>query len=254
MLIDTLITGAALTATGITGYGVLNRKSSILAPSIWCGPTDRPTIALTFDDGPSESTADILAILQRHQIHATFFQCGANVRRLPQMAQEVMAAGHELGNHTDSHPRLCFKTQGFIYREMHSAQVTIEQMTGARPRLFRAPFGLRWYGLRRAQQRLGLTGVMWTAIGYDWSRSHQQVVEVLRDQATCGAIICLHDGRELQKTPDITATVRALAILIPIWLDRGLRFETVTRMLTNSGHASNGELQANGECDRPLSQ
>jgi peptidoglycan-N-acetylglucosamine deacetylase len=245
MLIDTLITGAALTATGITGYGVLNRKSSMLAPSVWSGPTDRPTIALTFDDGPSESTADILAILQQHQIPATFFQCGANVRRLPQMAQEVVAAGHELGNHTYSHPRLCFKTPGFIYREMHSAQVTIEQITGARPRFFRAPFGLRWYGLRGAQQRLGLTGVMWTAIGYDWSRSHEQVIEILRDQATCGAIICLHDGRELQTKPDITATIRALATLITIWLDRGFRFETVSHMLSNSGYAQGSEPHTN---------
>jgi peptidoglycan-N-acetylglucosamine deacetylase len=245
MVIGATITGAALTATGITGYGVLNRKSTLLAPSIWIGPTDRPTMALTFDDGPSESTADILEVLEQHRIPATFFQCGANVRRLPQIAQEVAAAGHELGNHTDSHPRLCFKSPGFIYRELHSAQVTIEQLTGVRSTLFRAPFGLRWYGLRRAQRSLGLSGVMWTAIGYDWARSHEQVIEILRDQATCGAIICLHDGRELQIKPDITSTTRALAALIPIWSDQGFRFESVSRMLSDSRKTSAVTHQAN---------
>src|SRR6266404_616255 len=124
---------ATMAVTGLTGRGVFNRKSTLLAPSIWRGPTDRPAIALTFDDGPSESTADILELLQRHRITATFFQCGANVRRLPQVAREVCAAGHEVGNHTDTHPRLPFKSPGFIYRELARAQETIEQVTGKRP-------------------------------------------------------------------------------------------------------------------------
>jgi peptidoglycan/xylan/chitin deacetylase (PgdA/CDA1 family) len=226
-----IATGAAMAATAITGYGVFNRKSTLLAPSIWRGPADRPAIALTFDDGPSESTAEVLDLLQRHRITATFFQCGENVRRLPQVAREVCAAGHEVGNHTDTHPRLPFKSPGFIHRELARAQQTIEQATGLRPSLFRAPFGLRWYGLRRAQQRLGLTGVMWTAIGFDWSRPAEFVTQILLEQAVNGAIFCLHDGRRTRPRPDISVTVRALAEILPRLKDRGFHFESVQGMM-----------------------
>jgi peptidoglycan/xylan/chitin deacetylase (PgdA/CDA1 family) len=236
-MLGTIIAGAAITATGLTWRGVLDRKSTLLAPSIWRGPTDRPAIALTFDDGPSESTPEVLAILQQHGITATFFQCGANVLRLPHVAREVYAAGHELGNHTHTHPRLCFKSQGFIYGELARAQEAIEKTTGVRPVVFRAPFGLRWYGLRRVQQRLGLTGVMWTAIGYDWSRPAEQVVELFLSQAANGAIFCLHDGRRTRSKPDISSTVQALATLVPMLLDRGFYFESLAGMMRRSNAA-----------------
>jgi peptidoglycan/xylan/chitin deacetylase (PgdA/CDA1 family) len=230
-MIGSLLTTVVLTAAGLTGYGTLGRKSTLLAPSIWRGPTDRRSIALTFDDGPSESTVEILTILQRYRISATFFQCGANVRRLPQVAREVCAAGHEVGNHTDTHPRLCFKSRRFIYGELVRAQETIAETTNVRPTLFRAPYGIRWYGLRRAQRLLGLTGVMWTAVGFDWARPAEQVIRILQPQATNGAIFCLHDGRETRINPDISATSKSLAALIPMLLDQGFHFESAGNML-----------------------
>ncbi len=153
------------------------------------------------------------------------------MRRLPQVAREVCATGHELGNHTDTHPRLCFESPGFIYRELARTQDAIEKVTSVRPTLFRAPSGLRWYGLRPAQRRLGLTGVMWTAIGYDWSRPAEQVIQIFLDQATSGAIFCLHDGRRTRTNPDISATVKAPAAFVPMLLDRGFHFESVGRMM-----------------------
>lgn len=232
-MIGTILTAVAATAAGLTARGTLGRKSTLLAPSIWRGPADQRSLALTFDDGPSESTADILTILQRYRISATFFQCGANVRRLPQVAREVCAAGHEVGNHTDTHPRLCFKSPRFIYSELVRAQETIAEATNVHPTLFRAPYGLRWYGLRGAQRLLGLTGIMWTAIGFDWSRPAEQVIGILQPQATNGAIFCLHDGRETRINPDISATSKALAVLIPMLLDQGFQFESAGTMLSN---------------------
>jgi peptidoglycan-N-acetylglucosamine deacetylase len=231
LMMGTILSGVATAAIGVTAYGVFNTKANLLAPSIWRGPTDRPAIALTFDDGPSESTEAILTILQRQRISATFFQCGENVRRLPQVAQEVRAAGHTLGNHTQTHPRLCFKSSSFIYSELARAQETIEQATNMRPRLFRAPFGLRWYGLGRAQRRLGLTGVMWTAIGYDWSEPAARVIQFVLEQVTSGAIVCLHDGRRTRTRPDISSTVSALAALVPMLIDRGFYFESLDSMM-----------------------
>jgi peptidoglycan/xylan/chitin deacetylase (PgdA/CDA1 family) len=243
-MIEVIIGGgavlAATAATAVTAYGMIIPKSTLLAPSIWRGPEDRAAIALTFDDGPSESTASILEILQRYRITATFFQCGVNVERLPQVAREVKAAGHELGNHTDTHPHLCFKSPGFIYGELARAQEKIQRATGVTPSLFRAPFGLRWYGLRRAQRRLGLTGVMWTGIGSDWIKPPEHVIERLRFRATNGAILCLHDGRRTNANPDISTTVKALKGIIPILLDDGFHFESVMQMMLRKNTPSAG--------------
>ncbi len=204
---------------------------SWLAPSVCRGTDTRPALALTFDDGPSESTAELLEILAQYRAPATFFQCGANVRRLPGVAQEVAAAGHEIGNHTHSHPLLALKSPGYIYRELAAAQEALEHATGRTPRYFRAPFGVRWFGLRAAQQRLGLTGVMWSSIALDWKRQTPAVVSRLLHGATRGAILCLHDGRVLEHRPDIGVTLRAVRELLPQLTERGFHFEKVTDIL-----------------------
>ena len=223
--------GSLVSAAAILSYAVRGRSSSLLAPSVYKGSRDRRAIALTMDDGPSESTAEVLEILNKYRAPSTFFQCGANVRRLPQIAREVLSAGHEIGNHTDSHPRLDFKSSRFIYRELEQAQESIQHATGIYPRLFRAPFGVRWFGLREAQARLRLLGVMWTAIGVDWKWPEERVALGLLNGAKSGAILCLHDGRQLAVKPDISATLGALRRLLPVLIDRGFHFERVTDIL-----------------------
>ena len=218
-------------AAGVLAYAVRSPSSSILAPSVYRGVTTRPAIALTFDDGPSESTPELLGVLARYNVQATFFQCGANIRRLPHVAREVAAGGHEIGNHTDSHARLYLRSRDSIYGELARAQQTIEQTVGARPRLFRAPYGARWFGLRDAQQRLGLLGVMWTRLALDWKWPSGRVVERLLWGAQNGAIFCLHDGRELQSRPDVKAAIGAVRELLPKLIEKGFHFEKVTDIL-----------------------
>src|SRR5207248_9568096 len=141
---------------------------------------------------------------------------GRNVRRLPQIARQVAAAGHEIGNHSDSHPRFPFKSSAFIYDELSAAQASIEDATGIRPGLFRAPFGIRWFGLREAQARLRLLGVMWTALALDWKWPEERVALRLLRRTAKGAIFCLHDGRELTQRPDISSTLGAVRRLLPV--------------------------------------
>jgi peptidoglycan/xylan/chitin deacetylase (PgdA/CDA1 family) len=224
--------GAAICATaGVLAYAVRNPSATLLAPSVHKGVNTRPAIALTFDDGPSESTPELLKILSGYGAPATFFQCGANVRRLPQVAREVAAAGHEIGNHTDTHPKLHFKSRDFIYRELLSAEETIEHATGIRARFFRAPYGVRWFGLREAQQRLGLMGVMWTTIALDWKWPADRVISRLLNGAANGAIFCMHDGRTIDAHPDIEVTLRTVREVLPKLMERGFHFEKVTDIL-----------------------
>jgi peptidoglycan/xylan/chitin deacetylase (PgdA/CDA1 family) len=223
--------GAICAASAFLGWAVRGRSATVFGPSVWRGSRDRRAVALTFDDGPSESTPELMDVLASYHVSATFFQCGANARRLPEIARAVHQAGHDIGNHTHTHPLLCFRSPRFIEEELRSAQEAIEASTGARPRWFRAPFGARWFGVAPAQRRLNLTGVMWTAIGYDWSLKANEVVARLGAGVSNGAILCLHDGRELRAKPDIGVTIEAVRRLVPMLMDRGYRFETVSRLL-----------------------
>lgn len=224
--------GAAMAgASGAMAWAVRGRSAAIFGPSVWRGPRHRRSIALTFDDGPSESTPEILDILARHQVPATFFQIGANVERLPEIAHAVRQAGHLIGNHSYTHPLLCFHSAEFIEDELRQAQQSIEAYAGVRPTWFRPPFGVRWFGFGQAQRRLHLIGVMWTVIGYDWKLKADAIVQRLLKRVSNGAILCLHDGRELRAKPDIGVTVEAVRRLVPLLLDRGYKFETVSRLL-----------------------
>jgi peptidoglycan-N-acetylglucosamine deacetylase len=228
--LDPLLAGL-LTSAAFLAWAVRGRASSVFGPSVHHGPRNRKVIALTFDDGPSESTPRVLDLLHKYQTPATFFQIGANVERLPDVARAVFAAGHEIGNHSHTHPFFCFRSARFIYREFARAQSAIGDAAGRPPTLLRAPFGARWFGFRKAQRRLGLLGVMWTAIGYDWKLKADTIVSRMLAGAANGAILCLHDGREVRANPDIRETVAAVDRLIPALRDQGYKFETVSRLL-----------------------
>jgi len=227
----TIVAAPAAAGVAVMTYAVRGRSSSLLAPSVYKGTGRRRSIALTFDDGPCESTPALLELLHRYGVSATFFQCGANVRRLPQIAREVATAGHEIGNHSDTHPYLCFQSAAFIYDQLARAQDSIADATNVRPRLFRAPYGVRWFGLREAQRRLALLGVMWTTIGVDWKRNSEAVANLFERKATNGAIFCLHDGRVLEPHPDIRATLRAVEQFVPALIGKGYHFERVSDIL-----------------------
>ena len=233
---ETLAQGG-LGLTGISAgcafmaWCVRGRSSTLLAPSVWRGPRTRRAVALTFDDGPSEATPEVLDILARYGAPATFFQCGANVERLPGIARAVRESGHEIGNHSHTHPLFCFRSRRFMEEDVERAQDSIEAHTGVRPVWLRVPFGARWFGLAGVQRRAHLTGVMWTIIGYDWSLRADRVVGRIASRVSNGAILCLHDGRELRAKPDIGETVEAVRRLVPLLLERGYRFETVSRLL-----------------------
>jgi peptidoglycan/xylan/chitin deacetylase (PgdA/CDA1 family) len=221
-----LCAGAAFLAWAVRG-----RSSAVFGRSVWRGSAGRRKIALTFDDGPSEGTPAILDILAQYRVSATFFQVGANVDRLPEVAHAVGAAGHAIGNHSYAHPLFCFRSPAFIEADLRRAQQTIRAHTGVEPAWFRAPYGVRWFGMGRAQQILSLTGVMWSTIGRDWALDSDAVYRRLANGAANGAILCLHDGRELKARPDIRVTVEAVRRLVPALLERGYEFETINQLL-----------------------
>jgi peptidoglycan-N-acetylglucosamine deacetylase len=231
-------TVAGLTAGAVLGgasaaaaWGSISKTSQLFGPSVYRGPGRRRTIAFTFDDGPSEGTLPLLDYLAKEGVWATFFQCGMNVRRLPDIAGRVAAAGHQLGNHTYSHPKLAFKPREFIDREFSEAQHVIFHETGIAPMVLRAPYGLKWAGMRAVQHRLALLGVMWTVMGFDWKWPAHRIAKHVLRWASPGGIICLHDGREVQHKPDVTPMLEAMKRIVPVLKDRGYSFEVISDLL-----------------------
>lgn len=212
-------------------YAVRGRSSRVFGSSFYKGPQDRPYIALTYDDGPSRSTAQILDLLDLYSAKATFFQCGVHVARLPDLAREVLSRGHEIGNHTYDHPNLAFQSRQVIRGQIARTQSIIAGTTGIQPRWFRAPYGVRWPGLGQIQRDLGLTNVMWTVIGKDWKHDGPEVASRISRKVSNGGIVCLHDGRELMADPDITSTIEATRQLLPLLQSRGYRFVTISELL-----------------------
>jgi peptidoglycan-N-acetylglucosamine deacetylase len=223
--------GAACAASALLAYAVRGRSSTLLAPSVYRGSRHRRAIALTFDDGPSEGTCRLLETLNRLGAPATFFVCGMNVKRLPEVARATALEGHEIGNHSYSHPALYLRSQSFICEELSAAQSIIAETTGEAPTLFRAPFGARWFGLREAQRRLNLLGVMWTVLGLDWKLPADRIARRILSGVANGGIICLHDGRGLAHRPDIGETLEAVERIVPALQSRGFTFETVSQLL-----------------------
>ncbi|HEY2107414.1 MAG TPA: polysaccharide deacetylase family protein [Candidatus Binataceae bacterium] len=224
---------ALAAAAGVAGaaWAVRGRTSAVFGPSVWRGSDRRRAVALTFDDGPTKATPEILQALYSFNVRATFFECGMNTERHPDIAREVARAGHQIGNHSHSHPNCALKSPGFIRDEFRRAQNAIQTATGVTPRLMRAPYGVRWFGFGRMQQELGLQGVMWSIIGRDWRLPAAAIAARIISRVKPGDIICLHDGRGTLENPDISQTVEAVRRIIPALMETGYHFETVTDLL-----------------------
>lgn len=208
---------------------------------VYRGPGRRRSLALTFDDGPSEGSLRLMEYLAAEGIRATFFQCGQNVERHPEIARAIRDAGHEIGNHTYSHARLFprigrrfyWPSPALMAREVARAQKVIQSEAGVTPRLFRAPYGLRWFGLDGAQKQFDLLGVMWTVIGHDWEWPADRIARRVLRKAGPGGIVCLHDGRDVQPTPDVSEMLKAVRQIVPVLKGDGFGFETVSELLRN---------------------
>jgi peptidoglycan/xylan/chitin deacetylase (PgdA/CDA1 family) len=206
--------GASLLTAGMA-WAVRGRSSEVFGPSVWRARPGRKAIALTFDDGPSPATLRILDVLAEYRVPATFFQCGENVARAPELSQAVCAGPHEIGNHSYTHPNFALTRPAYIVGEFLRAQSAIAEATSRTPVLMRPPFGVRWFGFREMQERLGLTCIMWTVIGLDWKLAAPRIAERVLAHAHDGSIVCLHDGRGTLKDPDAKPTIEAVRRIVP---------------------------------------
>lgn len=222
----------ALDHLALVGAG-LWPHSRLLGANIMRLPTEaaaRAELALTFDDGPDpQITPAVLALLEAHDVRATFFCIGERARGQPALCREILRHGHALESHTERH-RYTFSLlgpQGYR-RELRAAQQSFKAIIGREPTFFRAPAGVRNLFLQPILEELGLRLVSWTRRGYDTrERDPEKVLKRLRRGLMPGAILLLHDGNAartrdgrpivLEVLPQLLEDIRR-AGLVPVTL------------------------------------
>jgi peptidoglycan-N-acetylglucosamine deacetylase len=229
------VLAAAELAVGGYHYAALWPQSRIFGETI-LGGDDPGELALTFDDGPNDAcTERLLEVLARRQVRATFFMVGEYVRQRPELARTVRDAGHLIGNHTVTHPKLLYCSPRRVREELAGCNARLEDALGQPVRYFRPPFGARRPDVLRAARALGLAPVMWNCTGYDWTEhSAERIVADLEADMRRnrkrgrGSNLLLHDGGHLAMGTDRSRTVRAVELLLERHAGES-RFVTVDR-------------------------
>lgn len=185
------------------------------------GPSGSSFVALTFDDGPHPRlTPRLLEILETEKVPATFFMLGNMIEKYPEVARAVATRGHEVANHAFTHDRLTRLDKETIRDEVVSTQALLEEVTGTRPRLFRAPYGAVNSAVRNELLDQDLELVGWAVDPRDWERgkTSEAIVAFILKHASGGDIILLHDIH--------TRSIDAVTEVIQGLKARGFEFTT----------------------------
>jgi peptidoglycan/xylan/chitin deacetylase (PgdA/CDA1 family) len=192
--------------------------------------TDQKVVALTFDDGPSPSTPKVLEILAKKNIPATFFVVGKEVEAHPDILKQTTAAGHEIGNHTNTHPFFWLASQEKISQEILIADEKIAQVLKFHPQWVRIPYGVYTPNVLAVTDLLKLPIISWNVDPEDWrARSADKIVKTVLKETEPGSIILLHDGPSEAKRD---YTLEALPQIIDQFTQQGYRFVKVSELLS----------------------
>jgi peptidoglycan/xylan/chitin deacetylase (PgdA/CDA1 family) len=214
-------TAALGLAAGGFAYASLWPGSQLFGSTLIAPP--RPgELALSFDDGPNPAfTPRLLEILARRDVHATFFLVGSYAQAQPALVRQIVAAGHQIGNHSWSHLNLALASASRIDEQLSRSSQALEQITGEPVRYFRPPFGARRPEVLRAARRLGMIPVLWNAMTSDWKNpSADSIAQRLMrkidrlERHGRAATIVLHDGNHLDPVANRAPSLAAAAQLI----------------------------------------
>ncbi len=190
-------------------------------------PPGTKLVALTFDDGPwPGQTQRILEILASQNVKATFFMMGLRVQREPSLAKRVVAEGHQVGNHTQTHQLLGHATPAQVIYQMATGEATIRRYTGVEPTWFRAPGGTVTLTVKQEARAIGERIAGWTVDTMDWRKPPaHQIVKRVAGAVRPGAIVLMHDGGgDRKQTIDaLPETIRQLKAM-------GYTFVTLDQM------------------------
>jgi peptidoglycan/xylan/chitin deacetylase (PgdA/CDA1 family) len=229
-----IIAGSTVAIGATVAYAALAPGSQLFGPTILAG-NDPTQAALTFDDGPNDAaTPALLDLLAAHNARATFFVIGRFMRQRPELVRRIRAAGHLVGNHTETHPWLAWQSASVIREELRACNQAIEDALGEPVRYFRPPHGARRPAVLRIARELGLATVQWNAMAMDWQPigAARMMAHIDRGLARAcrrgtGANILLHDGSDRQMGADRSDSLRVTSQLLERFAADGTRTVTV---------------------------
>jgi peptidoglycan-N-acetylglucosamine deacetylase len=198
---------------------------TIVGDVVCHGDTNERLVALTFDDGPTEQGVNsVLPLLDRYHAKATFFLIGE--RAAPPLVQRIVAAGHEIGNHSFNHHRMVFRSSSFYDEEISRTDAVLTAAGAPKPTLFRPPFGKKLIGLPLAVERSGKRMIMWDS-GDPPDRDPKIYAEKILNQVKPGSIVLIHPMYSANATERA-----ALPLILQGLTQRGFRIVTVSELLS----------------------
>ncbi len=190
--------------------------------------TEEQVVALTFDDGPTEYTDEVLDILDAKNVHATFYVVGQDVEKNPTILKRIVEAGHDVGNHSYSHQRFLLKSYSFIQHEVGATEKLIRDSGYDGLITFRQPYGKRLIALPWYLASRDIITVTWDIEPDTYvSGDAKAIVSHTLERARSGSIILLHPFCETVCKADRDA----LPILIDALAEKGYRFVTISELL-----------------------
>lgn len=188
-------------------------------------------VALTFDDGPDiRFTPQVLDVLAKHDVKATFFLFGARAEENREITKRIHDEGHAIGNHTYWHPNLPKESLERLRWELTETEQVIEEIIGFKPRLFRSPYGALNDEIVKVLGQEDYTVIGWDVDSLDWKQLGADIIsDNILSNVSFGSIILMHDGTDW--SADLSGTVQALDTVILKLKEDGTKFVTVPELI-----------------------
>lgn len=212
---------------GFTAWGAFDIRLGYFISVIYRKKTKYKKIAITFDDGPTEYTPKVLALLKQYNAKATFFCIGKQLEKYPVYAKQIIAEGHQLGNHSYSHAsKFGFFSAKQIEEELKKTTSIIEKISGNKNYYFRPPFGVTNPHIAQAVKKTGLKVIGWNIRSLDTViEGETKILNRIVKKIKPGGIILLHDTSE--------KTVRVLEQLLPILQEQKYQLQNLDKFLAD---------------------
>lgn len=225
-------------------YYLSDQVSTFRKVPIYAVETEEKRVAITLDGvWGAELTSQLLNIFAAHDLTITFFFGGYWLEDYPHVAKDIFEAGHEIGNHTLTHPHLSQLSAEEIKEELLKTEELILEITDTKPRFFRPPFGDYSNQVLEVADELGYQTIQWSIDSLDWREPGPDfIVRRIKDQVFPGAIILMHNN-----APD---TPEALTMLIPYLLEEGYEILPLSQLVMEDNYF----IEPHSGLQRPLAQ
>ena len=188
--------------------------------------TDQRVVALTYDDGPNPPYTDqLLNILAKHNVKAIFFLIGNRIEKHPETVNRMIAEGHQIGNHTYTHPLLGFLPPTSVRREIECTDSLLQQFNITDKAVFRAPLLTRFLPVASVLAKDNRAHISCNVWGWDWmTQNPDRITKAILKKTKPGSIIVLHDGKAENKDANRSGTVEATDKIITALKRDGYQF------------------------------